>query len=54
VNTGYNYMLSNRFRIGVEADASVPAWGLASPDFSIGGTTNFNSPVSHLTSAFTN
>jgi high affinity Mn2+ porin len=44
VQTGYNYMLSNRVVIGVEADASFPAF----PDvngFSTSGSTNFNSPV---------
>ena len=41
---GYNYMLANRMVLGVEADASFPAF----PDLnglSIGGLTNFNSPV---------
>ena len=41
---GYNHMLANRFVLGVEADATFPAW----PDLnglSIGGATNFNSPV---------
>ena len=44
VQTGYNYMLSNRIVIGAEADASFHAF----PDvngLSISGVTNFNSPV---------
>jgi len=44
LQTGYNYMLSNRVVVGVEADASFPAFqNLAG--LSIGGTSNFNSPV---------
>jgi high affinity Mn2+ porin len=41
---GYNHMLSNRFVIGVEADASFPAWPNIA-GLSIGGTSNFNSSV---------
>jgi high affinity Mn2+ porin len=42
VQVGYNYMLQNRFVLGVEADASFPAWpNLAG--ISIGGTSTFNS-----------
>jgi high affinity Mn2+ porin len=44
LQVGYNYALSNRFVVGVEADASFPAWpNLAG--ISIGGTSRFNSPV---------
>jgi high affinity Mn2+ porin len=40
---GYNYMLPNRWVIGVEADATMPAFqNLAG--LSIGGVTTFNSP----------
>jgi high affinity Mn2+ porin len=44
VQAGYNYMLPHRLVIGAEADATFPAW----PDLnglSIGGSSNFNSPV---------
>jgi high affinity Mn2+ porin len=44
VQGGYNYMLANRVVLGVEADASFPAF----PDInglSIGGLTSFNSAV---------
>jgi high affinity Mn2+ porin len=44
VQTGYNYMLSNRVVIGVEADASFPAFPNVS-GFSISGSSSFNSPV---------
>ncbi len=41
---GYNYMLPNRFLIGVEADATFPAFpSLAG--ISIGGISNFTSPT---------
>jgi high affinity Mn2+ porin len=44
LQTGYNYMLHNRMVVGMEADASFPAWpNLAGT--SIGGTSTFNSPV---------
>jgi high affinity Mn2+ porin len=44
LQVGYNYMLPNRFVVGVEADASFPAWpNLAG--ISIGGTSTFSSPV---------
>src|ERR1700761_156914 len=41
---GYNYMLANRMVLGVEAEASFPAFPNLS-GLSIGGLTNFNSPV---------
>jgi len=41
---GYNTMLANRMVLGVEADASFPAFRNLS-GLSIGGLTNFNSPV---------
>ena len=41
---GYNYMLANRMVLGVEADASFPAFQNLD-GVSIGGRTNFNSPV---------
>jgi high affinity Mn2+ porin len=44
VHAGYNYMLSNRFLLGVEADASFPAFPNLS-GFGIGGQTNFTSPA---------
>jgi high affinity Mn2+ porin len=44
VQTGYNYMLSNRVVIGVEADASFPAFPNVD-GFSTSGSTSFNSPV---------
>ena len=44
VQTGYNYMLSNRIMIGVEADASFHPFPNVD-GLSITGTTNFNSPV---------
>ena len=45
VQAGYNYMLPNRFVVGVEADASFPSFpNLA--DISIGGSSStFSSPV---------
>jgi high affinity Mn2+ porin len=44
LQVGYNYALRNRFVVGIEADASFPAWpNLAG--ISIGGTSHFNSPV---------
>ena len=44
LQAGYNYTLANRFVVGVEADASFPAWpNLAK--ISIGGISNFSSPV---------
>jgi len=44
VQAGYNYMLPNRFVIGVEADASFPAFPNVDGS-SISGSSNFNSPV---------
>jgi high affinity Mn2+ porin len=44
VQGGYNYMLSNRVVIGVEADASFPPFPDAN-GLSITGSSNFNSPV---------
>ena len=49
VQGGYNYMLPNRILIGVEADASFPAWPTlpsgANPfGVSIGGSSAFTSP----------
>ena len=41
---GYNYMLANRMVLGVEADVSFPAFQNLN-GLSIGGLTNFNSPV---------
>jgi len=41
---GYNYMLTNRMVLGVEADASFPAFRNLS-GLSIGGLSNFISPV---------
>jgi high affinity Mn2+ porin len=41
---GYNYMLANRMVLGAEADVSFPAFRNLS-GVSIGGLTNFNSPV---------
>lgn len=41
---GYNRMLSNRVVLGVEADASFPAWPNLN-GLSIGGLSNFNSSV---------
>ena len=41
---GYNYMLANRMVLGVEADVSFPAFQNLD-GLSIGGLTNFNSPV---------
>jgi high affinity Mn2+ porin len=41
---GYNYMLANRMVIGVEADASFASFQNLN-GVSIGGLTNFNSPV---------
>lgn len=44
LQAGYNYMLPNRVVIGVEADASFPAFpNLAG--ISIGGTSTFTSPM---------
>src|SRR6516164_5347167 len=43
VQAGYNYMLPNRFVVGVEADGSFPSFpNLAG--ISIGGTSTFSSP----------
>jgi high affinity Mn2+ porin len=44
IHTGYNYMLPNRLVIGVEADASFPAFPNLS-GFAIGGATSFASPA---------
>jgi high affinity Mn2+ porin len=44
LQTGYNYMLANRMVLGVEADASFASFQNLS-GVSIGGLTNFNSPV---------
>jgi high affinity Mn2+ porin len=44
VQTGYNYMLSNRVVIGVEADASFPAFPNAD-GLSMSGSSSFNSAV---------
>ena len=44
VQTGYNYMLSNRVVIGVEADASFPAFPNADR-LSVSGSSSFNSAV---------
>jgi high affinity Mn2+ porin len=44
VQGGYNYMLSNRIVIGVEADASFPPFPTVD-GFSITGSSSFNSPV---------
>jgi high affinity Mn2+ porin len=44
VQGGYNYMLANRMVFGVEADASFAAFQNLN-GLSIGGLTNFNSPV---------
>jgi high affinity Mn2+ porin len=44
VQAGYNYMLSNRVVIGVEADASFPPFRNVD-GFSITGSSSFNSPV---------
>jgi high affinity Mn2+ porin len=44
IQGGYNYMLANRILLGVEADASFPAFQNLN-GLSIGGLTNFNSPV---------
>lgn len=44
LQAGYNYMLHNRLVLGVEADATFPAWPNLN-GLSIGGSTNFNSPV---------
>src|SRR3984957_6024156 len=44
VQGGYNYTLVNRMVLGVEADASFPAYQNLN-GVSIGGLTNFNSPV---------
>ncbi len=41
---GYNYMLANRIVLGVEADASFGAFQDLN-GLSIGGLTNFNSPI---------
>ena len=41
---GYNYMLANRMVLGWEADASFGAFQDLN-GLSIGGLTNFNSPV---------
>jgi len=44
LQVGYNYLLPNRFLIGVEADASFPSFhNLAG--ISIGGTSTFPSPI---------
>ena len=45
LQTGYNYMLANRMVFGVEADTSFAAFQNLN-GVSIGGLTNFNSPVS--------
>jgi high affinity Mn2+ porin len=44
VQGGYNYMLRNRIVLGVEADATFPAFQNLS-GLSTGGITNFNSPT---------
>jgi high affinity Mn2+ porin len=44
LQAGYNYMLANRMVLGVEADASFAAFQNLN-GLSIGGLTNFNSPV---------
>jgi high affinity Mn2+ porin len=44
VQAGYNYMLSNRVVIGVEADASFPPFPNVD-GLSISGSSSFNSPV---------
>jgi high affinity Mn2+ porin len=44
VQAGYNYMLANRLVIGVEADASFPAFPNLS-GISVGGTSTFVSPA---------
>jgi len=44
LQAGYNHMLHNRVVVGVEADASFPAWPNLN-GVSIGGLSNFNSPV---------
>jgi high affinity Mn2+ porin len=44
LQVGYDYMLPSRVVLGVEADASFPAWPNLS-GISIGGSSNFNSPV---------
>ena len=44
VQTGYNYMLSNRVVLGVEADASFPAFPNAD-GLSMSGSSSFNSAV---------
>ena len=44
VQGGYNYMLANRMVLGWEADVSFPAFQDLN-GLSIGGLTNFNSPV---------
>ena len=43
LQAGYNYMLPNRFVVGVEADASFPAFPNAD-GISIGGTSTFSVP----------
>ena len=50
VQGGYNYMLPNRVLLGVEADASFPAWptlpsGVNPFGVSVGGSTAFTSPT---------
>ena len=44
LQVGYNTMLPNRVVLGVEADASFPAWSDLS-GLSIGGASNLNLPV---------
>ncbi len=44
LQVGYNYMLSNRMVLGVEADATAPAFQDLS-GLSIGGISSFNSPT---------
>jgi high affinity Mn2+ porin len=44
IQGGYNHMLANRMVLGVEADASFPAFQNLD-GLSIGGLTSFNSPV---------